>query len=161
MKIDKDYVFPVYVYENIIKHIIRLCKNSDLEICGYLSGNIYQWKKDLYVVIEEHLFIEGAVQSEQYSTSPLEGELGQYGDKLEELKKTKKNENLRIVGWWHSHPGFTCFLSSTDIETQRAIFPLSYQVALVVDPVNDELAFFTLEDNSNDGYKEIAYAIIK
>ncbi|MFB0560030.1 MAG: hypothetical protein ACETWM_02175 [Candidatus Lokiarchaeia archaeon] len=40
-----------------------------------------------------------------------------------------------IVGWYHSHPGFGCFLSSIDIETQvglQRMFPQS--VALVVDP---------------------------
>ncbi|MGQ9719757.1 MAG: Mov34/MPN/PAD-1 family protein [Candidatus Jordarchaeum sp.] len=40
-----------------------------------------------------------------------------------------------IVGWYHSHPGFGCFLSSIDIETQQRLQRMFSQcVALVVDP---------------------------
>lgn len=160
LKFDKNFVFPVYVHEAVIKHIIKLSKSSELEIFGYLSGNIFQCNKKLYIIIEDHLFIEGSVHGDQYSTSQIEGTAGNYEKAFEKLKLKRKNENLRIVGWWHSHPGFTCFLSNTDIDTQKFFFPESYQVAMVVDPMNDELAFFTLENDSVNGYKEIAYAVI-
>jgi len=26
--------------------------------------------------------------------------------------------NVRVVDWYHSHPGFGCWLSSTDVSTQ-------------------------------------------
>jgi hypothetical protein len=40
-----------------------------------------------------------------------------------------------IVGWYHSHPGFGCFLSSIDVETQLGLQRMFPQcVALVVDP---------------------------
>jgi proteasome lid subunit RPN8/RPN11 len=40
-----------------------------------------------------------------------------------------------IVGWYHSHPGFGCFLSSIDMETQVGLQGMfSECVALVVDP---------------------------
>jgi 26S proteasome regulatory subunit N11 len=39
-------------------------------------------------------------------------------------------------GWYHSHPGFGCWLSSTDINTQSSFEALnSRAVALVVDPI--------------------------
>ncbi len=34
--------------------------------------------------------------------------------------RKRKNDNLRIVGWWHSHPNFGCFLNPTDLDTQIA-----------------------------------------
>lgn len=37
-------------------------------------------------------------------------------DMLDMLKQTQRNEN--VVGWYHSHPGFGCWLSSVDINTQ-------------------------------------------
>jgi 26S proteasome regulatory subunit N11 len=41
-----------------------------------------------------------------------------------------------VVGWYHSHPGFGCWLSSTDINTQSSFEALnSRAVALVVDPI--------------------------
>ena len=53
---------------------------------------------------------------------------------LDMLKQTGRPE--MVVGWYHSHPGFGCWLSSTDINTQssfEALHPRS--VALVVDPI--------------------------
>jgi JAB1/Mov34/MPN/PAD-1 ubiquitin protease len=41
-----------------------------------------------------------------------------------------------VVGWYHSHPGFGCWLSGTDINTQQSFEALNQRaVAVVVDPV--------------------------
>lgn len=41
-----------------------------------------------------------------------------------------------VVGWYHSHPGFGCWLSNVDINTQQAFEQLnSRAVAVVVDPI--------------------------
>jgi len=53
---------------------------------------------------------------------------------LDMLKQTGRPE--MVVGWYHSHPGFGCWLSSTDINTQSSFEALnSRAVALVVDPI--------------------------
>ena len=36
---------------------------------------------------------------------------------VEMLKQTGRTED--VVGWYHSHPGFGCWLSQTDINTQK------------------------------------------
>lgn len=41
-----------------------------------------------------------------------------------------------IVGWYHSHPGFGCWLSFVDVKTQRSFEQLHKRaVAVVLDPV--------------------------
>jgi len=161
MTIEENFVFPVYIYKNVLDEIKRVCKKEKLEVFGYLIGNIYKWNKKNYIVIEEQLFIIGAVHSDKYSTSQIEGTAGKYEKKFQKLKRRKNNEELRIVGWWHSHPGFSCFLSRTDLHTQEFFFPESYQVALVVDPIRDKLEFFTLNASSKEKYKNLSYATIK
>lgn len=53
---------------------------------------------------------------------------------LEMLKQTDRDENS--VGWYHSHPGFGCWLSAVDINTQQSFEQLdSRNVAVVVDPI--------------------------
>ena len=53
---------------------------------------------------------------------------------LEMLKKTGRNENT--IGWYHSHPGFGPWLSSTDQNTQNTFEHLNPRcVALVIDPI--------------------------
>ncbi|KZT42891.1 Mov34-domain-containing protein [Sistotremastrum suecicum HHB10207 ss-3] len=53
---------------------------------------------------------------------------------LEMLKQTGRPE--MVVGWYHSHPGFGCWLSSVDINTQQSFEQLnSRSVAVVIDPI--------------------------
>eukprot|EP01006_Ploeotia_vitrea_P009044 TRINITY_DN2130_c0_g1_i1.p1 TRINITY_DN2130_c0_g1~~TRINITY_DN2130_c0_g1_i1.p1 ORF type:complete len:322 (-),score=2.23 TRINITY_DN2130_c0_g1_i1:288-1208(-) len=41
-----------------------------------------------------------------------------------------------VVGWYHSHPGFGCWLSGVDVSTQQSFEQLnSRAVAVVVDPI--------------------------
>merc|ERR1719354_798743 len=53
---------------------------------------------------------------------------------IDMLQQTGRGE--MVVGWYHSHPGFGCWLSSTDINTQSSFEALNPRaVALVVDPI--------------------------
>jgi len=53
---------------------------------------------------------------------------------LELLKQT--NRPQMVVGWYHSHPGFGCWLSGVDINTQQSFEALNKRaVAVVVDPI--------------------------
>ncbi len=160
MSIDYDFVFPVYIYNEILEKIIELCKASSNEIFGYLIGNILKWNDTLYIIIEDQLFINNTIHNNRFSTFQIEGTAGQYEKEFQKLKNLKNNDCLRIVGWWHSHPDFGCFLSDTDLHTQEFFFPESYQVALVVDPIRDVFQFFTLEKQLESNYKTISYAII-
>ena len=41
-----------------------------------------------------------------------------------------------VVGWYHSHPGFGCWLSGVDVNTQQSFEQLNGRaVAVVVDPI--------------------------
>ena len=37
-----------------------------------------------------------------------------------------------VVGWYHSHPGFGCWLSGVDINTQQSFEALNQQAVVVV-----------------------------
>merc|ERR1719191_1824926 len=53
---------------------------------------------------------------------------------LEMLDQTKRYE--MVVGWYHSHPGFGCWLSGVDINTQQSFEQLNQRaVAVVIDPI--------------------------
>lgn len=53
---------------------------------------------------------------------------------VEMLQQTDRTENT--VGWYHSHPGYGCWLSSTDMNTQQAYEQIEQRsIAIVVDPV--------------------------
>lgn len=43
---------------------------------------------------------------------------------------------MNILGWYHSHPGFGCWMSGVDINTQQSFEALNQRaVAVVIDPV--------------------------
>ncbi|CAK4082458.1 unnamed protein product [Aphanomyces euteiches] len=53
---------------------------------------------------------------------------------LDMLKQTGRAE--MVVGWYHSHPGFGCWLSGVDINTQQSFEALNARaVSIVVDPI--------------------------
>src|SRR6202140_3953038 len=56
--------------------------------------------------------------------------------------KDKKYPNERIVGWYHSHPGFGIFLSDHDTFIHKNFFSAPEQVAWVFDPHSDEEGCF-------------------
>ncbi|GAX85652.1 hypothetical protein CEUSTIGMA_g13067.t1 [Chlamydomonas eustigma] len=53
---------------------------------------------------------------------------------LDMLKQCGRPE--MVVGWYHSHPGFGCWLSGVDINTQQSFEALNQRaVSVVIDPV--------------------------
>jgi len=53
---------------------------------------------------------------------------------LDMLKQVGRPE--MVVGWYHSHPGFDCWLSNVDVNTQQSFEALNRRaVAVVVDPI--------------------------
>lgn len=83
---------------------------ANLETCGILCGTL----------ISNALFISHLVIPDQESTSDTcdtvnEGELFDFCDK----------EDLMVLGWIHTHPSQTCFMSSRDLHTHSG-----YQVMM-------------------------------
>jgi proteasome lid subunit RPN8/RPN11 len=56
--------------------------------------------------------------------------------------KDKMYPDHRIVGWYHSHPGFGVFLSEHDTFIHRNFFASPGQIAWVFDPQSDEEGCF-------------------
>ncbi len=56
--------------------------------------------------------------------------------------KDKTYPDHRIVGWYHSHPGFGIFLSDHDLFIHQNFFSSPQQIAWVFDPHTDEEGCF-------------------
>ncbi len=57
-------------------------------------------------------------------------------------EKDQNYSDLRIVGWYHTHPGFGIFLSDYDQFIQANFFNLPWNVAFVLDPLSGESGAF-------------------
>ncbi|RQD69201.1 MAG: LysM peptidoglycan-binding domain-containing protein [Tindallia sp. MSAO_Bac2] len=51
----------------------------------------------------------------------------------------------KMVGWFHTHPGFGVFMSNYDLFIHKNFFNLPWQVAYVVDPVQKKRGFYKWE----------------
>ncbi|MBN1802445.1 MAG: Mov34/MPN/PAD-1 family protein [Candidatus Lokiarchaeota archaeon] len=160
MKIEEDFVFPVYISDKILQEIKKICSSYKVEVFGYLIGEIFSWKNKKYLLIEHQFYSKKTFKSNASLVAQIEGASGEFNQALEKLKKKSNKDSLRKVGWWHSHPNFGVFLSPTDVKTHRYFFPEPIFVALVVDPIRDEHEFFSIDDKSKKGYKVISSAIL-
>jgi nucleoid-associated protein YgaU len=59
-----------------------------------------------------------------------------------------KSKDLQIVGWFHSHPGHTVFMSGYDEFIQNNFFDKDYMVSYIFDPIKNERGFFVTENKS-------------
>lgn len=112
--------------------IARPNTSANLETCGILCGTL----------ISNALFISKLVIPDQESTSDTcetvnESDLFDYVD----------GEDLMVLGWIHTHPTQTCFMSSRDLHTHggyQVMMPES--IAIVCAPSKGDWGVFRLTD---------------
>jgi len=127
-----------------IRQHARSC--SKTEVCGVLVGQDR----------------EGVVEVEASITGLNADEAGAHvtftQDTWEHIYKVKDKEypDHRIVGWYHSHPGFGVFLSDHDTFIHKNFFSSPGQVAWVFDPHSDEEGCFGWVDGRIERLSQIA-----
>jgi proteasome lid subunit RPN8/RPN11 len=121
------------VHEQILKHSRESLK---VELCGVLVGEPFQDRKGAW------LKIEAAIRGEHSSSESAQVTFTQETWAHIHREMDTKYPSLRIVGWYHTHPGFGIFLSSMDLFIQENFFNLPGQVAFVVDPRSADEGFF-------------------
>jgi proteasome lid subunit RPN8/RPN11 len=106
--------------------------NSKTEVCGVLIGE----ENGSGVNITARIPGLNAAQAGTYVTFTQ--------DTWEHIYKIKDKDypEERIVGWYHSHPGFGVFLSDHDTFIHKNFFSSALQVAWVYDPHSDEEGCF-------------------
>jgi proteasome lid subunit RPN8/RPN11 len=110
----------------------------DVEVGGFLLGNITESE----VKVSASQPAETAQSGQTQLTFTHEA--------WDEVLSKMETEfaGLEIVGWYHSHPGFGCFLSDYDIFIQENFFSSPGQHALVIDPVSGEEAVLTAKEGT-------------
>jgi hypothetical protein len=65
------------------------------------------------------------------------------------ITNNTNDARIRRLGWYHSHPNLSIFLSKYDLDV-CSVFPRPTHIALVVDPIRNEGGFFV---RGLDGYR--------
>ena len=125
---------PVVVMEAEVARKIRQHSRTSMkaEVCGVLIG----CADDERTLIEACIAGINAAQGGAHVTFTQ--------DTWEHIYKIKDEQfpDKKIVGWYHSHPGFGVFLSEHDLFIQENFFSSPQQVAWVYDPHTDEEGCF-------------------
>lgn len=122
------------------------------EVGGLLVGQVRQTPEDdLYVVVEAHLPARHVNHGPVHLTFTSETLL----DALARLEETFPESE--IVGWYHSHPGMSLFLSSMDTWLHTHFFPKAWHVALVLEPQTNQAGFFRYENGERDALHSHRY----
>lgn len=121
-----------------------------LEAIGLLLGEVNSFNGRTYSFITEYITSKNNATSVSVRFSEKA-----FSDLAFEINSVKTKF---VIGWAHSHPNYGCFLSSTDLRTQRKYFNQEYNIALVIDPIRGEKKFFKLKPN---GYQEAEFVIVR
>ncbi|ROT38476.1 COP9 signalosome complex subunit 5 [Sodiomyces alkalinus F11] len=111
----------------LIKMVMHARSGGNLEVMGVMQGYI---NGDAFIVTDAfRLPVEGT-ETRVNAHSEADEYMVEY---LSGCRRQGRQENL--VGWYHSHPGYGCWLSGIDVATQTT--QQTYQdpfLAVVIDP---------------------------
>jgi proteasome lid subunit RPN8/RPN11 len=138
----------VEVDAEVLRRIRQHARSSmQAEVCGVLIGGV----RGKVTMVEACIEGEEAAQGGSHVTFTQNTWTHIYKIKDAEFPEE------RIVGWYHSHPGFGVFLSEHDTFIQKHFFSDPTQIAWVYDPHSDEEGCFAWDGKEIVRLKEISW----
>lgn len=127
----------IYISQPTYKAIHRFTHNKTTnESGGVLIGSIIEEFNKTNIVISG--FIEAKYTEATPTTLTFTHETWEYVHGVID----KKYPDIKILGWIHTHPDFGIFLSEYDMFIQQNFFSEEYQIAYVVDPIQEIEGFY-------------------
>ncbi|UCE90920.1 MAG: Mov34/MPN/PAD-1 family protein [Methanobacteriota archaeon] len=121
-----------------------------LEVMGLLLGDVCSWGGRTYSIIRD-------VGTTDLENSPAKVKFDPSALPRLFNDLDRAGFDYVVVGWYHSHPGHTCFMSRVDLRTQKRAFTQGYHCSVVIDPVSREVRAFKL---TGEGYSEVPFALV-
>lgn len=129
-------------YQAVSRHIRE---GQPLEVGGLLLGKLYQASQG-----KMHLEILEALPDSHGRQSRTSFEFTHQSWSILVEQVEQKYPGLRIVGWYHSHPGLGVFYSDTDRKSHLTYFNKPWLAGLVVDPAKPAAGFYILSTLLDD-----------
>lgn len=135
-EIENDDV-KVYIKQDVYKALEKLsASDTSKELGSIIIGDYSNELGKTHVVISE--YIEAKYTDASASTLTFTHETWGYVHAEHE----RRYPNKRIIGWQHTHPNYGIFLSNYDLFIQENFFNLPFQIAYVIDPIQNLRGFF-------------------
>lgn len=137
------------VMESEVARLVRQHGRSAMknEVCGVLIGR----EEDSLTIVDACIPGANAEQGGAHVTFTQ--------DTWEHIYQVKDRlyPEARIVGWYHSHPGFGVFLSDHDLFIHEHFFSSPQQIAWVYDPHSDEECCFGWRDGKIEKVNDVSF----
>jgi proteasome lid subunit RPN8/RPN11 len=128
---------PVIIARSVLNDIHDHGKgSSDVEVCGILVGNVYRDEDKPFVHIEAAIRGNHATSKSAQVTFTADT-----WTSIQQILETS-HPDKRILGWYHTHPGYGIFLSDMDVFIHKNFFSLPWHTAFVYDPQANEEGLF-------------------
>ncbi|WP_299273600.1 Mov34/MPN/PAD-1 family protein [uncultured Psychroserpens sp.] len=111
-------------------------KINKIEQGGILLGRVFFDKQQQiqYGVVEEVVRGENAKGNATYLEMSHQIWSQMLND-ADEIIDQRDNDNIQVIGWYHTHPNqLDVFMSGTDLRTQRGFFNQNWHYAIVINP---------------------------
>ncbi len=105
---------------------------TDVELCGVLLGTGCRDEHGAYLLVEHA--IAGTSASSRSTNVTFTADTWQQIQTVMDRDFPDK----KMVGWYHTHPGFGIFLSGMDVFICDNFFNLPWQIAFVYDPLGGD-----------------------
>lgn len=146
-EIEPDDV-KVYIKQDVYKALEKYALSDTLKELGtILIGDYCEQLGKTHVVISD--YIEAKYTDASASTLTFTHETWDYVHKQHDLLYPNK----KIIGWQHTHPNYGIFLSNYDLFIQDNFFNMPFQVAYVIDPIQNIRGFFQWKNGKTEKLK--------
>lgn len=130
------------VYDAMQAHA---AESHNVELCGVLVGKMYADESGNFLHIVGS--IRGEYARNQGTNVSFTPETWDYINEQRE----QKYPDFKVIGWYHTHPGFKVFFSGMDKFIQDYFFNDPYYIAVVIDPKIDSTGCFAWIDGKLKG----------
>ncbi|WFD30786.1 COP9 signalosome catalytic subunit rri1 [Malassezia sp. CBS 17886] len=112
----------------LLKMVLHARTGGALEVMGLMQGRVDADTRTFYVLDAFALPVQGTETRVNAQNDAYEYMV----DYLQDSMASGRPENA--IGWYHSHPGYRCWLSGIDVQTQQTNQRQDPFVAVVIDP---------------------------
>lgn len=131
-----DKAAAIVVHESVLEQILDYSEQDlQRELGGFLLGDVLELDRPCVEI--RHFLPAVDARSKAASLTFTHDTWSALNREVDQRFPREK-----VVGWHHTHPGFGIFLSAYDMFLHRNFFSEPWQVALVVDPQQQELGFY-------------------
>jgi len=133
----RQYRYQVLIRRSVLNDIRAHARsNPEVEVCGVLVGRVYHDGHAPWGWISAN--IRGNYASGRNAQVTFKSETWTHIH----AEMEARFQGQKILGWYHSHPGFGIFLSEMDLFIHENFFAESWQVAFVDDPRSGDRGLF-------------------